>query len=103
MRWTPIVPTKVKRAFRDHPWVFAYAFQTPNERDDGNWYHGLLFRDRDREVFGGFEVISPALTVSDYEKRYDVREIAAKIVRDEVYRESLRTNGDRIADLWTRH
>ena len=103
MHWAPITPYQLKRAFRDHPWIFAYVFESPKGRNDGNWYHGLLFRDRDRDVFGAFEVISPTITVPDFEKRYDVRAIASKIVRDHDFRESLRTDEERIIALWKRH
>ena len=77
--------------------------ESADERDDGLWYHGLLFRDADRTVFGGFEIISPTITVPEFERQYDIRSIAAKIVRNKDFRESLIAEDGRIADLWKRH
>lgn len=73
------------------------------EREDGLWYHGLLFRNADRTVFGGFEVRSETITVPQFEQQYDIRSIAAKIIRTKDYRESLIVVDGRLADLWKRH
>jgi hypothetical protein len=101
-RWFPVEPGRVRRAFQNHPWVFAYYFQTPDERDDRNWYHAIVFRDEDRTQFGAFELIAEDVTVPDFERRYDKRQIAARIITDTEFRNSLLRDSSELLKLWRR-
>lgn len=101
--WCSIEPAKVKRSFRDHPWVFAYYFQSPDEREDGKWYHAVLFRNEDRTEFGAYELVAADVTVPDFEKRCDKRRIAAKIITDAEFRKQLLRESSDLRDLWRRH
>lgn len=100
--WFPIEPHRVRRSFRNHPWVFAYCFQAPDERDDGKWYHAIVFRDEGRTQFGAFEFIEEGVTVPDFERRYDKRQIARRIVTDAEFRESLLRDSSELRGLWRR-
>jgi hypothetical protein len=101
-RWFPFEPDRVRRSFQDHPWVFAYYFQPPEERDDGKWYHAVVFRDEDRTQFGAFEFVAADVTVPDFDRRYDKRRIAARIVTDAEFRESLLRDSPELRELWRR-
>jgi len=101
-RWFPIEPGRVRRSFQDHPWVFAYSFQTPEERDDGQWYHAVVFRNEDRTEFGAFEFLAEGVTVPDFERRYNKRRIAARIITDAKYRTSLLRDSPELRELWRR-
>ena len=100
--WSPVKPNRVRRSFRDHPWLFAYYFEASDERDDGTWYHALMFRDRDWSTFGAAEWTAPGLTVPDFEKQHDVRAIASRIITDESFRQSLIRDSKLFRDLWSR-
>lgn len=102
-RWFLVEPSRVRRSFHSHPWVFAYYFQTPEERDDGKWYHAIVFRDEDRTQFGAFEFVADDVTVPDFERRYDKRRIAARIITDADFRNSLLRDDPEMLELWRRH
>jgi hypothetical protein len=101
-RWFLVEPGRVRRSFQNHPWVFAYYFETPEERDDGKWYHAVVFRDADRTQFGAFEFIAEDVTVPDFEKRYNKRRIAARIITDTEFRNSLLRDSPELRVLWRR-
>lgn len=101
-RWFPIKPNRVRRSSRDHPWVFAYYFQSPKERDDEKWYHAIMFRDQNRTKFGAFEVVAQDLPVQSFDRRYNKRRIATRIVIDNEFRESLLRDTPELRDLWRR-
>src|SRR5262245_40282829 len=101
-RWYPVKPNRVRRSFRDHPWIFAYYFESPDERDDGMWYHALLFRDRDRTEFGALEFVDGEVTVPVFHRQHDLRAIASRIVTDSAYRNSLLQDSPRLRELWRR-
>ena len=101
-RWFAVEPGQVRRSFQNHPWVFAYYFQTPDERDDGKWYHAVVFRDNDRTQFGAFEFIAEDVTVPDFERQYDTRRIAARIITDAEFRNSLVRDSQELRQLWRR-
>jgi hypothetical protein len=82
--------------------VFAYYFQTPEERDDGKWYHAVVFRDEGRTQFGAFEVIAEGVAVPDFERQCDKRRIAARIVTDSAFRNSLLRDSPELRELWRR-
>lgn len=101
-RWFPVDPGRVRRAFQSHPWVFAYYFQPPDERDDRKWYHAVVFRDEDRTQFGAFEFIAEDVTVPDFERRYDKRRITLRIITDAEFRTSLMRDSQELRELWRR-
>jgi hypothetical protein len=92
----------VRRSFQNHPWVFAYYFQAPEEREDGKWYHAVVFRDEGRKQFGAFEFIGEDVTVPDFERRYNKRRIAARIITDPEFRNSLLRDSPALCELWRR-
>lgn len=99
-QWFPVTPHRVR--VQNHPWVFAYYVQPPEQRNDGKWRHALLFRNEDRTEFGAFEVIAEKFTMADFERRYDVRKIAARIVDDAKYRRSLLQDSPDLLELWSK-
>ena len=101
-RWFPIEPYRVRRSFQNHTWMFAYYFQTPDERDDGKWYHAVVFRDQDRTQFGAFDFIAEDVTVPAFERQFDKRRIALRIITDEGYRNSLLRDSPELRELWQR-
>jgi len=97
-----IEPGRVRRSFQKHQWVFAYYFQMPEERDDGRWYHAVVFRDENRTQFGAFEVVAEGMTVPDFDRQYDKRRIAARIITDAEFRKSLLQDSSKLRELWRR-
>ena len=74
-QWFPVTPHRVRA--KSHPWVFAYYVQPPEQRADGKWHHALVFRTEDRTEFGSFEVVDEKIDAAGFERRYDMRRIAA--------------------------
>lgn len=102
-RWKNIEPNQVRRSLREHPWSFAYYCEPPDERDDGQWYHGLIFRSDDRKQFGAFELTSAGLDDVAFQTRNDLRQLATKIVSNDAYRNSLLSESPKLPVLWRRH
>ena len=90
---------QVRRSFQQHPWVFAYYFQTPEERDDGKWCHAIVFRNEDRTEFGAFEFVAEGVTFPDFERRYDKGWIAARSITDAEFRDSLLRDSPDLREL----
>ena len=102
-RWQNIEPSIVRRSFRDHPWLFAWYCEGPEERDDEHWYHALIFRDQDRSMYGSLEFPGVDITVAAFEKRFNLRALAARIVTDAVYRATLLSDSPQLPVLWRKH
>jgi len=100
LQWFPVTPARVRGSAAAQDWVFAYTFQKPEQSEDGQWRHALVFRSADRTEFGVFEVLGAKLTDKDFERRYDVRRIAARIVDDAKYRRSLVKDSPELRELW---
>jgi hypothetical protein len=83
--WSEIKPTRLSKAYQDHPWVFAVYRESRRERDDGQDYTAFLFRDEDRTAFGVKEWLS-----KDVDVKNDVLEnMAHRVVTDAKFRRSL--------------
>jgi hypothetical protein len=102
-RWKNIEPTQVRRSLREHPWYFAYYCEAPEDRDDSQWYHALIFRDDDRQQFGAFELLSAEVDDVKFQARHDLRQLASKIVSNDAYRATLLSDSPQLPVLWRRH
>lgn len=77
-----------------HHWIFAKYIETPSERDDGQWYTVLHFRDENRTVFGIVEFIREL----QGDRRLLV--MAKRIVADAEFRKSLISNDKTLKTWW---
>jgi hypothetical protein len=96
--WTEIEPTRLSKAYQDHPWVFAVYRESRRERDDGLDYTAFLFRDDDRTAFGVKEWLGKHVDVEN-----DVLEnMAHRVVTDARFRRSLLSHDPDLSLLWTK-
>jgi hypothetical protein len=92
--WTEIRPTNLPEK-DDHCWLFAVYVESPSERDDGHWYQALLFRSKDRTVFGRKEY--------DYLVHFSkLRSLARRVVAEEELKASLLSDDPDLPKLWKR-
>jgi hypothetical protein len=94
--WSEIEPTRLSKAYQDHPWVFAVYRESRRERDDGLDYTAFLFRDEERTAFGVKEWLS-----KDVDVQNDVLEnLAHRVVTDARFRRSLLSDDPDLPLLW---
>lgn len=97
--WSDIEPTRLSKAYSDHRWLFADYRERASDRADGMEYVALLFRDKERTVFGIREWLGKNLLV-----KHDVLErMAHRIVTDVKYRRRFVSEDPDLADMWKRH
>jgi len=92
--WCDIKPSRLGRGHRDHPWVFVQHIETPSERGDGEWRDTLLFRNRERTIFGAREYRDL------HHPRFE--DVAARVVQDPAFRKSLVSDDPELPKLWKR-
>lgn len=90
--WSEIKP---RSRTRKREWVFAHYIETPSERNDGNWFEAIYFRDQERKHYGKLEFIGNL-------ERRDCRSIATKIEKDEEFRQSLLSDDPDLPTFWKR-
>jgi hypothetical protein len=96
--WAEVEPTRLSKANKDHPWVFAVYREGSSQRDDGLTYTAFLFRNEERTVFGVKEWLGADVTV-----RNDVLEkMAHRVVIDAAFRRSLVSDDPDLPLLWKR-
>ncbi len=89
------LPKNLGKHNQKHEWLFAEYFEHPEHRKDGKSYRAFVFRNKDRTIFGLKEFYE--------EKKTDFRALAAKVVSDENFRESLISDDEHLPKLWKRH
>jgi hypothetical protein len=96
-RWMEIKPTRLRRN-RKHSWIFAHYYETPSEREDNAWYEAFLFRNEDRTVFGIKERVGgdPGLFAN-------CQAMAARVIKDKRFRDSLVSSDPDLPRMWKRH
>lgn len=102
-RWKNIEPNIVRKSFRDHPWLFAYYCEPPADREDAQWYHALIFRDDHRSAYGAFELTSGEVNDVNFQTRFNLRNIATRVVTDENYRKTLLSESPHLPVIWRKH
>lgn len=94
--WRDLNAKGLAKRDQNHGWVFAYYIQTPSDRGDDCWYEALLFRNVARTVFGIKEF-------TDLVHQRVIERMTARVVQDEVYRETLMSDAPILPLLWKRH
>ncbi len=88
-------PKNLAKHLHKHEWIFAEYSEPAAERDDGKPYRAFLFRSEDRKTFGVKEFWGPVTT--------DFRQMASRVIADEVYRASLISDDEDLRKIWKRH
>ena len=78
-----------------HEWIFAEYFEHPEKRKDDKFYRAFVFRNKSRTIFGLKEFYNEA--------KADFRALAARVVLDDNFRESLISDDADLPKLWKRH
>ena len=78
----------------DGIWSFAGYTEFPSEREDGQWYEALLFRNEERTIFG------IRIWLGDLVHQDTLRQIATKVVLDARYRKSLILDDPSVKEMW---
>ena len=94
--WTEVEPTPLPSARRNHPWTFGVYEEWT--RQDGTYYRALVFRNRDRSVFG----------VRELEGEYRppakaLRKLAYQVICDAEFRKELLSDDPDLPRIWKRH
>ena|ERR1041385_3501190 len=93
--WYELKPLGLTRRDNGSRWVFAHYFETPSDRDDGKWFHVFHFRNADRTLFG--------VKAFDHLIHFpEMRRMAARVVKDEAFRQSLLSDNPELPRLWKR-
>ena len=95
--WLEVKPV-ISRRLR-HPWIFAFYYEIPSERDDNLWYEAFLFRNEDRTVFGLKKQVGNHLS----RHFHDYRAMATRVLNDKEFRTSLISNDPVLPRMWKRH
>ena len=96
--FTEIKPKNSKNTAGCKSWKFMLYQESPSEREDEKWYCAFLFRDSDRSVFGIKEFFGDnTLHMNKY------RDLAAKVLNNTLFRESLVSNDPELPQLWKKH
>jgi hypothetical protein len=93
--WHEIIPYRLKRQ-DDHTWCFASYSEWESEREDHLPYQALLFRNKDRAVYGIREWLGELV------HQKTLRQTATKIVRQRAYREQLISDDPELPKMWKR-
>jgi hypothetical protein len=94
--WREVEPLSLSKSHRDHPWLFAIYEEW--HRPDRRYYRALLFRNRDRTIYGireWFEFARPA--------KAELRKLVHRPVVDSGFRSSLVSDDPDLVELWRRH
>lgn len=94
--WTELKPTRLSKAYKDHPWVFAVYHESSSERNDGLNYVAFLFRNQERTIFGVKEWLGNNVIV-----RNDVLEnLAHRVVIEAEFRRSMVSKDPDLPLMW---
>jgi len=88
-------PKNLAKHLYKHEWIFAEYAEPSSQRTDGKSYRAFLFRNEDRTVFGVKEFWGQCST--------DFRQMASRVVADDIYRESLISDDEDLRKIWKRH
>lgn len=89
------LPKNLGKHQQKHEWIFAEYFEHPEQRKDKKSYRAFVFRNKSRTAFGLKEFYNEAKT--------DFRALAAKVISDNEFRESLISDDEDLPKLWKRH
>ena len=78
-----------------HEWLFAQYAEGPEHRLDGKSYKVFVFRNKQRTVFGMKEYWG--------EGSVDFRQLAARVVADQNFRETLISDDEDLRKIWKKH
>ncbi|MDR2689594.1 MAG: hypothetical protein LBB76_07520 [Azoarcus sp.] len=92
-----VKPRKLKAKHQTDEWVFGSYVETPSQREDGLWFSALLFRDKERTIFGALVCLGKELP------HWDARQWATRVLLDQEYRDSQVTEDESLVKLWKRH
>src|SRR5690348_12681242 len=93
--WYEIKPRNLPKREAGHQWLFAQYIEAPSEREDGRWYHALLFRNVDRTLFG----------IKEFDELVHFRrmeQMARRVVREANFRENLLSDDPDLPKIWKR-
>lgn len=88
-------PKNLAKHLYKHEWIFAQYNELPSQRTDGKSYRAFLFRNEDRTIFGVKEFWG--------ESTIDFRQMASRVVADEVFRAGLISDDEDLRKIWKRH
>ncbi len=88
-------PKNLAKHLSKHDWIFAEYRETPEYRTDGKTYRAFLFRSKDRNLFGVKEFYG--------EVTVDFRQMASRVVADQIFRETLISDDEDLRKIWKRH
>jgi hypothetical protein len=91
--WSDVKPFRLKR-HDDRTWVFAHYFELPSNSGEIRRYSALLFRNKERTVFGIREFIGTSVNWQS------IRQVATKVVQDATYRKSLISDDPSLPKMW---
>ncbi len=94
--WNDLKPLYLAKQHKGHPWIFALYTEYPSDRGDQSSHYILLFRDKDRTVFGMKEI-------NDMKNYKELRRLATRVVIDKTFRQSLITADPSVTKLWKKH
>ncbi|NJM53482.1 MAG: hypothetical protein HC846_08910 [Blastocatellia bacterium] len=89
------MPKQSGKKQQKHNWIFAEYFEHLEQREDNKAYRAFVFRNKSRTAFGLKEFYNEAKT--------DFRALAAKVVSDTEFRESLISDDEDLPKIWKRH
>lgn len=89
------LPKNLGKHQQKNEWIFAEYFEHPEQREDKKSYRAFVFRNKSRTAFGLKEFYNDGKT--------DFRALAAKVVSDENFRESLISDDEDLPKIWKRH
>jgi len=93
--WYDLKARRVSKKSRNHPWLFAEYLEFPSEREDRHYYAAFLFRNEDRTVFG----VKEYWTLPPVDLRY----LAARVVLNADFRNSLISDDPTLPKMWKKH
>ena len=89
------LPKNLGKHQQKNEWIFAEYFEYPEQRQDNKFYRAFVFRNKSRTIFGLKEFYNEAKT--------DFRALAARVVSDDNFRESLTSENEDLLKLWKKH
>ena len=90
--WAEIKP----RGHASKKWKFASYIETPRERAADTWYVAFVFRDEHYSQFGIREWFEGT------PRTPGLRQMATRVVSDDVFRQSLLSDREDLPKLWKR-
>jgi hypothetical protein len=92
--WLNVLPARLSKKEPNSSWIFAAYMEYPEGREDENYYKAFLFRNEDRTVFGIKEFYEGSII--------DFRKLAARVVQDKSFRDSLVSDDPDLPKIWKR-